>query len=364
MRHGRCMRCSGPVLRPPSPDAGRHERCMVGHRVVHAPMRLTTCCSIICTGHAPHTRARLPCPGCGLPPGQRPGPSVGGRDASPRTTRLSPAPCYPMPPGRACSMRVSVSGGRGRHARSISATAALQLPWQSNTALTMPPLTMPARARAPGQRPQRPAGLRACTRRPPQGARPAAAVSRCLRASSMPGEAAAAQQRPDSSLAQVVPQQCSHADQAIRRGMGASAARLCRQALERCQAGRRGRAATDRAGRRPPHAKAARAWKGLVLLVQLQRRLQAAFHPERAQVQADLRRRPCRSSHSVSGGCCVFCWDGRRGSRASGTRPELSAWLREALRRALGRGRLRTTARRGAEVSTRASARAHRSHPS
>lgn len=28
-----------------------------GHRVVHAPMRLTTCCSIICTGHAPHTRA-------------------------------------------------------------------------------------------------------------------------------------------------------------------------------------------------------------------------------------------------------------------------------------------------------------------
>ena len=42
--------------------------------------------------------------------------------------------------------RVSVSGGRGRHARSISATAALQLPWQSKIALTMPPLTMPAAA--------------------------------------------------------------------------------------------------------------------------------------------------------------------------------------------------------------------------
>ena len=45
---------------------------------------------------------------------------------------------------RTCMMRVSVSGGRGRHARSISATAALQLPWQSKSALTMPPFTMPA----------------------------------------------------------------------------------------------------------------------------------------------------------------------------------------------------------------------------
>lgn len=45
---------------------------------------------------------------------------------------------------RTCMTRVRVSGGRGRHARSISATAALQLPWQSKSALTMPPFTMPA----------------------------------------------------------------------------------------------------------------------------------------------------------------------------------------------------------------------------
>ena len=59
----------------------------------------------------------------------------------------SPLPPPPMGPSALTNTEaVSVSGGWGRHALSISAIAAVQLPWQSMSVDTTPPLMMPGKA--------------------------------------------------------------------------------------------------------------------------------------------------------------------------------------------------------------------------